>query len=241
MQDMPQGFRIDGVRELICPRALPVDLSFYVADLDEHFRNEESVFSLYISEAEFRESQRFKTVLLRQRFLASRYVLNRVLADLADTPADQLQIERSPGGKPYLRHVGFSFNLSHSQNRFVLGKSGHGEIGVDIETGITLETAVEIAERVLGPHELAHWKALPESAKADAFARYWTLKEAVLKAAGDGLGRDPREIEVDIREDDPNFLRLPDAYGAVDRWLLGFVDTGWPDTRFAYALWREKS
>jgi 4'-phosphopantetheinyl transferase len=216
-------------------------MALYLADLDAQIDSEESVFALYLSEADYRESERFKTHLLQQRFLASRYVLKRVLADLADQPADQIQIERTPTGKPYLRHVAFTFNLSHSQNQFVLGLTGDGEIGVDIEIGLTLETAREVASRVLCQEELDYWANLPEPEQAGAFGRYWTLKEAILKATGEGLSRDPREIHVDVGVDGPRFLKSPAAYHPPETWLLGFVETGIPNAHLAYALRREKS
>jgi 4'-phosphopantetheinyl transferase len=140
-----------------------------------------------------------------------------------------------------MRHVAFTFNLSHSHNHFALGLSGKGEIGVDIEVGLSLEVAQEVAGNVLGSEELDHWTNLPKSEQADAFGRYWTLKEAILKATGEGLRRDPRELQVDVGEDGPRFLQLPVAYRPAGNWLLGFVDTGIPNAHLAYALWREKS
>jgi 4'-phosphopantetheinyl transferase len=238
---MIRALRIEGLRELGSAVAKPGTLVLYLADLDDHIDSGESVFPLYLSETDFRESERFKTQVLQQRFLASRYVLKRVLADLADRPADQLEIERPPGGKPFMRHVAFTFNLSHSHNQFALGLSGEGEIGVDIEVGLSLEVAQEVAGNVLGPEELDHWTTLPESEQADVFGRYWTLKEAILKATGEGLGRDPRELQVDVGEDGPRFLKIPAAYRPAGNWLLGFVDTGIPNAHLAYALRREKS
>jgi 4'-phosphopantetheinyl transferase len=238
---MIRALRIEGLRVLAATSGDLNDSALYLADLDAHIDSEESVFSLYLSESDFREGERFKTQLLQQRFLASRYVLKRALADLLDQPADQIRIERTQLGKPFLRDIPYSFNLSHSQNQFVLGLSRNGEIGVDIETRLPLDTALEVAGRVLCPEEMDHWTRLPESEQADTFGRYWTLKEAILKATGDGLSRDPREIHVDVTQSCPRLLSLPYQYPPATQWLLDFPDTGLPGIHLACAICREKS
>ncbi|MGF6930634.1 4'-phosphopantetheinyl transferase [Chitinophaga sp. W2I13] len=75
------------------------------------------------------------------------------------------------------------FNISHAGNMVVCAVAGKGDVGIDIEKPTLL--SVEDFHQQFTPEE---WDAIRiDPASPEIFYRYWTRKEAVLKAAGTGL------------------------------------------------------
>ncbi len=77
------------------------------------------------------------------------------------------------------------FNLSHSGTWAMLGVSNGPKIGVDIEEirPINADEAVF----ALAESEHDYVDSLTGSTRLEAFFRFWTLKEAFVKALGTGL------------------------------------------------------
>lgn len=74
------------------------------------------------------------------------------------------------------------------------GVSGQG-LGIDIAR-VDLEAFAGVERTAMAGAELEHWRGLPSEAQLQALAQAWTAKEAILKASGEGLTRDPREVPV---------------------------------------------
>jgi 4'-phosphopantetheinyl transferase len=127
-------------------------------------------------------------------------------------------------GKPVFAQVdleGLKFNLAHSGEMALIGVTLYRDIGVDLEEIHSLYDAPRIAERFFSPRESAALRAFPEAERLEAFFRCWTLKEAYLKATGDGLARAIDSFDVTFaRGDSP---RLRSAEGKPEelwRWSL---------------------
>jgi 4'-phosphopantetheinyl transferase len=81
------------------------------------------------------------------------------------------------------------------------------EIGVDVERIRPLAGAEDIVARYFSPRERRAFAAVPGPERPRAFLGAWTLKEAYLKAAGDGLGRGLDRFTVTMAyEDSPRLL-----------------------------------
>src|SRR6185369_12935207 len=94
-------------------------------------------------------------------------------------------------------------------------------IGVDLEQVHYLEDAPRIAERFFSAHENAVLRTIPEAERLDAFFRYWTLKEAFVKATGDGLARATESFDVTFVCDGPARLLSVDGDSEeASRWSL---------------------
>ncbi len=89
------------------------------------------------------------------------------------------KIAKNEGGVP-IPHSGYYWSLSHKTN-FVAGVVASGPVGIDIERIRPVSTGLY---RKTGKPE--EW-ALGGEQTPYLFFRYWTAKEAVLKAAGVGL------------------------------------------------------
>ncbi|MBQ9112119.1 MAG: 4'-phosphopantetheinyl transferase superfamily protein [Clostridia bacterium] len=100
----------------------------------------------------------------------------------------ELDIERSPTGKPYFRSLpstGFGISHSHGIAAAAVDTAGHGELGFDVEVinesydfaGISNRFFTEDEKRLLDK----------KGNTSECFFRLWTAKEAQAKSDGRGL------------------------------------------------------
>lgn len=122
-------------------------------------------------------------------------IVRRTLGVLLGLADDDLLVERTAEGKPFLRQDHpFWFNVSHGAACSLLAVSRTGEIGCDIEDRFTGEDVSALCPLILHPQEQEAMVRLAVQDRAEAFRRYWVRKEAVLKAAGSGFLTDPRHL-----------------------------------------------
>jgi 4'-phosphopantetheinyl transferase len=126
----------------------------------------------------------------REAYLVAHALARTVLGRVVGVAPDALRfgISRCAGcgrehGKPYLLDSpDLSWSLSHTSGRVAVAVAPF-PVGIDVESvrdapdGLP-SSALSFAERA----------TLPAEGRKDALLRYWVRKEAVLKAAGYGLG-----------------------------------------------------
>lgn len=95
---------------------------------------------------------------------------------------DLHHLRYSAFGRPYLEN-GMDFNISHSGTLVVCAVSATGKIGIDIELNAPLNH--EDFRSQFGAQEWEGIVSAPEP--LPVFYKYWTMKEAILKADGSGL------------------------------------------------------
>lgn len=127
----------------------------------------------------------------RRDLVMAHALLRRALsARLPGTPPAAWRIERAPGGRPRLAGGGPGISLAHARGLVACALAPTEALGVDAEApACAIPEALE--EAALHPAERAALAALPGEARARAFLRLWTLKEALLKASGAGLREPP--------------------------------------------------
>lgn len=137
---------------------------------------------------------RFRAPMDALRCLAAEALLWCAVEERHGLEPSDLATVRDAQGKPrFLHQAHLHFSLSHS-GPWVLCALDHRPVGVDVELESPLRPG--LIEASLSAEELRELQAAPEPARAGAFFRTWTLKESLLKAAGTGLGVDPRSIEL---------------------------------------------
>lgn len=90
-------------------------------------------------------------------------------------------------GKPGLGppHSSLHFNLSHTKGLLAVAVTSGHPVGIDVET---IEPRSEdIARRFFAPEEVSLLESTPADRRVTLFTTLWTLKEAYMKAHGDGL------------------------------------------------------
>lgn len=127
----------------------------------------------------------------RRSFIAAHALLRIVLERLAGRPAPTWRFEAGPRGKPALHPDHgldrLTFNISHTHGAVACAMTLDHAIGVDIEAIDRRVEMLDIARSHFAPDEFALFGASPESDHRDLFFRLWTLKEAYIKAHGDGM------------------------------------------------------
>jgi 4'-phosphopantetheinyl transferase len=208
----------------------------YLADLDADLPPRQRHEPPFLSPAEQARADALKRPVDRRRFIASRRHLRRLLEDATGLPPDLIAFEYGLHGKPRLAQSPLRFNCSRTRNWLAVALTHAGNIGVDIENRVDQSTVEELAAKVLDDAEIHSLTALPAAERPLAFTRFWTVKEAVLKASGEGLSRDPREIVVELSRAAVHLARLPDAYGESRHWRAGILETGITGCCLAFAL-----
>jgi 4'-phosphopantetheinyl transferase len=159
----------------------------FSVDLEPEFLAE---LEALLSEQELERAARFRFARDRSRYVAAHGTLRRILGLFVQRAPTELSFTPGPQGKPALEpgQIGepVHFNLSRSGNLALVAVAGAGEVGVDLEHVRPLDAAA-IARRIFAPAEHAALLALPEAEQLWGFLRYWTRKEAVVKATGRGL------------------------------------------------------
>ena len=94
-------------------------------------------------------------------------------------------------GKPYIDHLGYDFNISHSDD-FVALAFSKNQVGVDIENVHYIST--NTLKRVLHKNDFDTLQRQKNDKNYSIIkGYYWTKVEAILKAQGTGFYVDPRE------------------------------------------------
>jgi 4'-phosphopantetheinyl transferase len=127
----------------------------------------------------------------RHQFIAAHALLRLLLQELAGGPAGAWRFTVGSHGKPALHPDhgldALAFNITHTRGAVACAMTlGHG-IGVDIEDVERPGRLLEIAHAYFAPDELIILRSAPASEQRSIFFRLWTLKEAYIKAHGDGL------------------------------------------------------
>ncbi len=193
----------------------------------------------WLSDAERRRCERFHDPRDARAFRARRLFLRAVLAGYLGRDPSELSFGENPFGKPVLRaSEGLSFNLSRSGGWVLLAVTRGREVGVDLERAAEwLEREDELAavvRLVFSAREREAFARLPPSARSAAFLRVWTRKEALVKALGTGLSREPASFEVGL-DDGPSGPRALDRNGFPGEGGALLVDVAAP-AGFAAAL-----
>lgn len=124
------------------------------------------------------------------RFALGSVVVRSLVAELADTRAELVRVDRTcprcgaQHGPVTLPDLAWHCSVSHSGSFALVAAVAHEDsamVGVDLETRVPPDWP-RLLPRVLAPGE-------PEPADAREFLALWVRKESVLKATREGLSR----------------------------------------------------
>lgn len=132
------------------------------------------------------QAQRFEQPAAANLFVQRRVKLRTLLGKKLRRAPKTLSIRRPGLGKPQLVEPEIHFSASNTRSQGVVAISTDGPIGVDIEQVRPVQTA-SLADGILSVKERCHLAGLCPDQKLATLFDYWTAKEAVIKAQGDGL------------------------------------------------------
>lgn len=197
---------------------LPDDVHIWQIDLEQPEVKLQSLAQTLSSE-EIARAERFYFPKHRQRFIAGRGILRSILGQYLDIEPAKVRFDYLPRGKPVLADTladsGLSFNLSHSEGLGLCGVSYQRQIGVDIEHIRPVSDLESLAKRFFLPREYNLVRSHPSEQQPDIFFRYWTCKEAYLKATGEGLAQ-LEQIEVSLTPTKPAKLLTSENWSLLE-------------------------
>ena len=135
---------------------------------------------------------RFRFAGDRDDFIACRGILRRLLGQYTHRKPSTIEFAYGRHGKPELAAPGIDgplhFNASHSGALALYAVTAACPVGVDIELVRTIPNVEDLAVRFLAASEARGVMALPRIRRIEKFFACWTVKEAYLKATGEGIG-----------------------------------------------------
>lgn len=155
-------------------------------------------FRQWLSDDELAKAERFRSDIVRARYIVARAALRCVLADRLGCSPAAIRLAYGTNGKPMLEGGGgdVEFNLAHSGGDAVIALVGGAAIGVDIELHRPIGDVESLARLVFSNVERRELELAPDP--VSAFLNGWTRKEAYVKALGLGLTAPLTEITVSL-------------------------------------------
>lgn len=125
------------------------------------------------------------------RFLAARRLTRAIFSKLLGINPDQIDLAVDENGKPFLPGKDFHLSIAHSGETVAVAIS-RSHVGLDLETERPVDGHA-LATRFFSPEEAVFLRDNPDPS---LFFRFWTCREAAVKADGRGLSKLLGQIRV---------------------------------------------
>jgi len=135
---------------------------------------------------------RFRFARDRRDFAVAHALLRRALSARFQLPPHDWTFVSGTHGKPRLdanlaARTHLSFNLAHTDGLVACIVTHDADVGIDVEAIDRNTDALELARHYFSPSEIADLEQSAPDTRQVRFIEIWTLKEAFVKAVGDGL------------------------------------------------------
>ena len=160
---------------------------------------------------------RYVFVQDRRRFVIARAALRNLVGAQVHVPANSIHFSVQAYGKLRLiaddQEGDVRFNVSHSHDLALIAVSRGREVGIDVERIRPLADLDSIVMRHFAPAERRILRHAASADRLSLFYRYWTLKEAYVKAEGLGMHTSLDAVDVSDAGVDPIVLPAVAAHG----------------------------
>lgn len=175
------------------------------------------------------------SALQRQRFSAGRVLMRRIIGQYVDQAAQDLQFIRGDNGKVELAtadgQAPLYLSLSHCEGHIALALCRDAIVGLDLETTMRRCNRDMVADRFFTAYERATLCGAQPHEQARHFFLSWTLKEAYIKATGEGFRTHLDQIGFSVnRTGCIRFDALPSGDCDPRRWSFAHLEL--PDAMF---------
>lgn len=172
------------------------EVHVWTADLDVSSERASQLSGL-LAVDELSRAGRLRDARDRDRAVASRGILRRLVAGYVGEAPARVSITSGRNGKPKLdRQTWLGFSVSHAGGRALYAFARDREVGVDIERIVSVRATAAVAEHFFSPRERSALSKLSPEKRARAFFTCWSRKEALVKATGEGMAAALESIEV---------------------------------------------
>lgn len=159
--------------------------------------------------------QRLQQQEHKLEYLVSHALLRSTLSQYVDKDPADWQFLYNSHGKPSLAKsdsdLDLRFNTAHTNGLAVCAVSNMMELGIDVEFHSNAQALLEVADHYFSDREVAELAKLPKDEQERSFFRYWTLKEAYIKARGEGLAIPSSQLGFEFSSSGQISFALPDS------------------------------
>ena len=159
-----------------------------------------------LSRYENERHRRFVFQKDRDQYLIARVLLRSTLSRYLSVKPGDLHFQKNEYGKPELdtgrAQSPVRFNVSHCTGLVLCGVTLGCEIGVDCENIRRKIELDRLAQKVLSADEQEFLASVNASSRTETFFRFWTLKEAYVKARGLGMAMPLQGCAFDLADKD---------------------------------------
>ena len=181
-------------------------------------------FKKTLSDDERKRAEHFYFDYLRKSFIISHGALRTILSYYISTKPEQVKFRFGEHGKPYLdwdSPLDVRFNITHSRELTLIAITLGRELGIDLEAIRPIRDLERLAERFFSPDENSTLQTVPVHQRLEAFFNCWTLKEAYIKATGEGFSRPFRTFDVAfLPRDSARIVNVAGSPKESERWSL---------------------
>lgn len=176
-----------------------------------------------LGDAERERFRRLRYEKLGREYLYAHALLRVGLSSIRPVVPSRWRFGRDHLGRPHIdfprKHTQLSFSLSHTVSLVGCALRSNGVVGFDVESIDPIDVE-NTADFVFSQQEKQAWLALATtSERISRFYRLWTIKEALLKAAGIGLLVSPSAISIEMGQAPlPVIRELPRELGQPANW-----------------------
>ena len=166
--------------------------------------------SALLSQDEYQRAVSYYRPVDRDRFIAGRGILRKIISAYLALSPDELQFTYNEYGKPAVSDNqntrALNFNLSHSAELVLYAVTRERVVGIDIEYIREDFATLEIAEQFFSKDEVAALKSLPTDQRTTGFFNCWSRKESFIKAKGLGVSYPLDRFTVSVSPNEPPAL-----------------------------------
>ncbi|MFT6577919.1 MAG: 4'-phosphopantetheinyl transferase [Zhongshania sp.] len=200
-----------------------VDVWYCFTD-DHRLNGRLDQYEAMLSPAELEQYQQLIHGNNGRDYLVSRALLRTVLSEYCGLAPEKISFCVNAYGKPELSNSEaqglIQFNTAHTSGLTVCVVTRDNDVGVDVESRAENRSILNMADDYFSALELQALNGRADDQQLDYFYRYWTLKEAYIKARGEGLSIPLHDFSV-VLDDQGAFSGFvgPEA----DRWDFGIL------------------
>ena len=195
----------------------------------QHLGYLDKYYSL-LSELEKNNADNFKFNKDQVRYIVAHAMLRLILIKYLGYTHCDFELNYSKFGKPCINSLfnknGVEFNLSYSHDMVIIAITRGKTVGIDIEKINYDIDENEIINAYFSEKEICRLNAVDNLQRKDLFFRYWTIKEAFIKAKGEGLSYGLNNFTVQVSEMG-GYELLEDHFSSsdLDSWNIKKIDT----------------
>ena len=196
-------------------------------------------FRGWLDDRERQRLDRLANAALKAEFLLTRALCRDTLSRYTEVAPRDWRFEPNAYGKPSIAApslpVALKFNLSNARTVVACAVTVDAELGIDIEPWNVPAEGLPISAQVFSPSELQALHGCEPGERSRRFHELWTVKEAYVKAVGQGMSMPLDQISFEPRATPIRASLAPALAGDARRWHFELIDCG-PDHLLALAV-----